>query len=239
MKFTFGIIAGSRYGEEVNDENINKIIDSIEAQNIPEYEVRIIGNSKATRNFTYVHTFDESIKPNWITKKKNILTQVAQYENIVYLHDYITFEPGWYEGFLKFGDDWKVCSNIQVDAKGERWVDWALWIYDASPYVPGLTESRAVMLPYDVTDLSRFMYIGGQYWIAKKHVMKEFPLDERYSWGDPGGEDVLWSQQVRRRYDFSFNSNSVCRYLKEKGNPFNNATQEVIDILRSHGKART
>ena len=81
MDFTFGIITSN------NIENLNKIIDSIEIQNISNYEIIIVGcnkifnltnlNKLKRKNCTCI-PFDESIYPGWITKKKNIITQNAK-----------------------------------------------------------------------------------------------------------------------------------------------------------------
>ena len=85
MDFTFGIITS------INSCNyINDIIISIENQNIPNYEIIIIGqiNKDLVRNFknTTIIEFNENIKQSWITKKKNIITELSKYENIVFLH---------------------------------------------------------------------------------------------------------------------------------------------------------
>jgi len=86
MNFTFGIITGG--GQEAN---INLCIDSIEKLNISNYEVIIIGACGINRKNTTQVAFNENIKSMWITKKKNIITELAKYENVVYLHDYIVF----------------------------------------------------------------------------------------------------------------------------------------------------
>ena len=125
------------------------IVESIRKQNIPEYEIIIIGGPKVT---TGRHTFSLHNRPDivhipfdeesgivgkgkqwcdeqmikqggWITKKKNIITQEAKYDNIVYFHDYHAFMPGWYEGYLKFGDEWDVCMNVIQDIWGNRFRD--------------------------------------------------------------------------------------------------------------------
>jgi hypothetical protein len=46
------------------------------------------------------------------------------YENVVYSHDYLTYDPDWYEGFLKFGNNFNVCSNRIYCVTGERFRDW-------------------------------------------------------------------------------------------------------------------
>jgi hypothetical protein len=68
MDFTFGIITS------INSCNyINDIIISIENQNIPNYEIIIIGqiNKDLIRNFknTTIIEFNENINPPCISKK--------------------------------------------------------------------------------------------------------------------------------------------------------------------------
>ena len=85
MDFTFGIIT--------NNANINPIISSIEKLKIPNYEIIIVCNKNNYTEYEHISEnvipFDESIKPNWITRKKNLICQKAKYDNIVLLHDYI------------------------------------------------------------------------------------------------------------------------------------------------------
>ena len=83
MDFTFGIITNGN-----NDFFLSKVIDSIIKEKIPNYEIIVVGNTKLLENIQVVN-FDEKYKINWVTKKKNIITNLAKYENIVYLHDYI------------------------------------------------------------------------------------------------------------------------------------------------------
>ena len=45
------------------------------------------------------------------------------------------------------------------------------------------------------------MYISGSYWVCKKHVMENFPLNDELLWGQ--GEDVEWSKIVREHYILS------------------------------------
>ena len=65
MEFTFGIITSG-----AEDDSINQIIDSIEKQNIPTYEIIIVGNSKVSRNKTRIVQFNDEVIPKWITRKK-------------------------------------------------------------------------------------------------------------------------------------------------------------------------
>ena len=51
------------------------------------------------------------------------------------------------------------------------------------------------------------MYISGGYWIAKKSVMEEEPLNEDVVWGQ--AEDVEWSDRVREKYKYVMNTCSA------------------------------
>lgn len=223
MDFTFGIITGGN-----NEMMINKIVDSIENENIPNYEIIIIGSCNINRVNTKVLPFDETIKRGWITKKKNLITREAKYENIVYLHDYIKLISGWYNGQILAGNDFKIRMDKIIDNNGQRFRDWCIWPHNNN--VMDVIIGRDCLIPYDIKHLSKYMYISGSYWIAKKEVMMEYPLNEQLTWGE--GEDVLWSKQVREMYNFDMNINSSVFILKPgKDKVFNEPNEEKIQIL--------
>lgn len=216
MRFTFGIITVG------NDLFVSRIIKDIQAMSIPEYEIIIVGGETSFDGARHIK-FDESQKPMWVTRKKNIITENAKYENIVYLHDYVTFAPDWYRNFIDFGDDWQVCMNRIENFDGTRFRDWTLWpgniewenqrgFFDE--FQPRTLTDKWI-LPYSEKRLSKLMYFSGAYWVAKKSVMQEFTLNETLSWGE--GEDVDWSIRVRSKYDFTINERSIVRLLKQKG----------------------
>jgi len=226
MKFTFGIITSPG-----TDTFIQQIVDAICEENIPEFEILIIGGSTTYEDGALrIIPFDESQKRMWITRKKNLITQNAKYENIVYLHDYVTFVPGWYNGFLKFGNDFEVCMTPILNVDNTRFRDWTLWFDDPNP-------DRQRLLPYEVTELSKYMYISGAYWVAKKRLMEQFPLDESLSWGE--SEDIKWSKQVREVHDFKINTNSYVKLLKHKDPVFTPATPQMIQQLKQNATLRT
>jgi len=225
MKFTFGIITAG-----TSDESLNLVIDSIERQNIPEYQILIVGNSQVSRKNTFIIPFDESIRPGWITRKKNIVTINARYENVVYTHDYVVFEDDWYEGFLKFGDDFKICMNKFVNPDYSRFRDWVIWPHNDNFMDSIVLPNRECLIPYDMTHLSKYQYISGTYWVAKKQVMEDHPLDDNLLHCQ--GEDVEWSKRVRYKYDFSMNPYSTVKSLKFKDPAFNVAGEETIQKLR-------
>jgi len=247
MNFTFGIITIN------NIENINKVIDSIEIQNIPNYEIIIVGcdktfnlrtlNKLKRKNCLYI-PFDETIYPGWITKKKNIITQNAKYENIVYMHDYILLDDNWYNGYLKYGNNFDIIVNIIQNSNGERFRDWVLnmfflrgqYLINENRTIPRINAPdqwiqkgenviekykinpniQAHFLSYDDDgkEWQKYIYISGAYWVAKKYVMDEFPLNENLMWGQ--SEDIDWCQRVRNKYMFKCNKYSTCKLIKYK-----------------------
>lgn len=221
MKFTFGIITNG-----YNKNFLLQIIENIEKQ-VPEncYEIIIVGNLKISAKNTKTISFNENIKKNWITKKKNIITELAKFQNIVYLHDYIKLENGWYEGWLSFGEDWDVAINKIKNFDNKRFVDWI-----------GLPDDKIygnVLFPYSYSGSSG-MYLPGNYFISKKNVAVENPFNEDFVWGE--GEDIEWSKRVLggflpvwlknreelikknefHNYKYVVNSNASVKFLKLK-----------------------
>ena len=195
MRFTFGIITGGSF-------KLPMIVKSIRDE-VADAEIIVVGGESMSG---IVHIpFDENVKPRWISKKKNLITQNATNENIVYMHDYLLLSEGWYEGFLKFGNEWDVCMNVITNKDGTRYRDWVTWPED---YEGGLR-----LVDYSFLETEK-MYISGAYWVAKKWVMEAEPLNEDLCWGQ--GEDVEWSKRIRTKYNYVMNTYSEVRMLKQK-----------------------
>ena len=204
IQWTFGIVTGYQ-----DAERLKTIIENIMSLDIPEFEILIVGGNKGDFFVDLPQVkfidFDESQKPLWITKKKNIIANLAIYENIVIMHDYHVFEKDWYANFKSFGTDWDICSCPQYLINGTRNpMDWSLWDK------PG--HGRAWSLDYDDWSQTQYMYISGGFFIVKKHVMLEEPLDESRGWNE--AEDVEWSLRVRDSYIMKCNKNSIVRHNK-------------------------
>ena len=213
MKFTFGIITGgsNNHRESITDsevgQRINHIIDTIDSQNISktDYEILIIGGANHYTSRTNVKfiEFNEEGKSKWITRKKNLITKNSNFENIVFMHDYIEIEDDWYSNFLEFGNDWDVCMNVVNNIEGGRWADWIQ-----------IRGNRHILVPYDNVDVKE-MYISGAYWVAKKSFMEDYPLDESLSWGQ--AEDIEWSERwkTNSKVKYVMNTLSKVRCCKE------------------------
>lgn len=229
MKWTFGICCGST-------THLKSVLDSIVNQDglhNSDFEIILVGRKTDevisiltpyanNGNRIIFVDFDETIKSGWITRKKNIITQLASYDNICYMHDYVGLCVGWYKGYLVHGEQWDVCMNCIRTIDGDRFRDWILstaWWGGPEFY------------PYDDCTRTKEMYISGSYWCAKKKFMLDNPLDERRSWGQ--GEDVEWSFRCRDRWNYKMNKNSSVRFLKKKmynGNIDRGADNEDPDV---------
>jgi hypothetical protein len=222
MDFTFGIITDGK-----NDKLLLKMIHSIHMNNIPNYEIIIVGNTNLpiSKNITII-LFDETINPGWITRKKNIITSVAKYENVVLLHDYIQLNPDWYSGFLRFGNDFDWCVTRILNMKNRRFRDYTLLPSRCEEiglfYSPGDIDPYFFdncLLPYDFENshaTNKYMYISGSYYIIKKSIALRFPLDETLFHCQ--SEDVELSKRLHQNgIIIRCNPFSSVSFLKPKG----------------------
>jgi len=219
MEFTFGIVTDGSVPARVQ-----LVIDAIRRQNIPDYEIIVVGGNPLPDVRHIPH--DENVGiPMWLAYKKNRITEAASFERIVYLHDYVVPTPGWYEGFKKYGDDWHACMTPIMNVDGSRFRDWTL--------DPSAACTPNCILPYNVTDLSRFMYFSGAYWVAKRALMQECPLcEEITSQVGCRGEDIAWTRTVTLRYPLSLNPYSLMHLLKRKDIVLGPAEDATILRLR-------
>ena len=184
MNFTFGIVT-----DYSAPDRIAKIADSIRGLMIPKYEILLVSPlpDMEKDDLRNIYMYDPHHK-GLVTKKKNIIAQQAQYDNLVIFHDYYEFDSQWYNGYLRFGDDWDVCSNAQLLITGKRhFTDWVVW---DSPVFPRYTS-----LAYSDWSHTRYMYQSGGYMLIKREFLLRFPMNESMPWGT--AEDVEWSLRMR------------------------------------------
>lgn len=224
MKFTFGIVTGK------DSVFIQKCIESIYSLNIPEFEIVVVGNNLPFEDSKIRFIQYNDISPAGdISVKKNIITDVANFNNIVYLHDYIQFDLNWYSGFLKYGEDFDLCMTKILNSDGTRYRDWTLWANDLKKTL----RNRHYLIPYEMSHLTKLMYFSGAYWIGKRSFMLENMLDNTLHWGE--GEDVEWSKRVRQKTTFKMNQFSTVKLLKYKDRVFevtNKADEELLNNLK-------
>lgn len=197
MDFTFGIVTSSSHSSRLQRQ-----LESIQQLAPGNIEVIVVGGSNPGRGVVHI-PFDESSRPGWITRKKNLIAQNARSENVVIMHDYIELRPDWAAGFEIFGSDWNVAMTRVEDVFGRRFYDWIAW--DSDEF------QRYAPIPYSRKNHTSFQFIPGAYWVAKTEFMLANPLDESLSWGE--SEDVEWSLRVREK-GLVFNPYSSVRHLK-------------------------
>tara|TARA_A100001391_G_scaffold112679_1_gene75759 strand:+ start:868 stop:1695 length:828 start_codon:yes stop_codon:yes gene_type:complete len=225
IDFTFAICHGHSMGvpRDTKSPHIEKIIESIRSQNIKNYEILIIGDSsKINMDFNSRDTrtiqFDDSQKSGkWLTRKKNILVQESRMENIVFIHNYVVLDSGWYDGFKKFGNNFDICVTHVNNYNGSENYTWMInpLLEDYRRKI--VKNSEEFLIPKDIDSFSRFQYIPGNYWIAKKSVMVEVPLDERIMQGE--SEDCEWSMRAAGNFNFRLNRNSSVTFLRKDRTP--------------------
>lgn len=165
--------------------------------------------------------------PAFITLKKNLGVKAANYDKVAVCHDYLKFVPGWLNGFKKFGDDFEVCSNKITAFDGSRYNDWSTLDY------PGVGMG---LLPYE-TECTKYQYISGTYFVAKRDFYLQNPLNEKLRWGE--AEDAEWSKRVRMKTKFKFNPYSEVVFLKQKSlltDPWKENTEKLNNIFKDKNK---
>lgn len=207
---TFGIITGG--GE---DDKLVQIMHRLKG-----VETIIVGPTSIKADINIKDHFKEG----HITKKKNVITKHASNEIIVYSHDYLLPCEGWLNGVEKFGDDWDLCMHKIYNAYGTRFRDWCL---APSVELPAYRKKER-LLPYRV-NLSRWQYISGAYWVAKKSFMESNPLDEKLMWGD--GEDVEWSERVMKTAKHVMNPYSSVMCMRNKLVSFKEMQPDLVKYV--------
>lgn len=216
---TFGIITN---GKEVS--RVNRVIDSILPQFRSASDEIIVCCDK---NHTYLPAKNISAfrfnKDAWITRKKNLIAQEAKNNIIVLLHDYIELLPGWRSNFDMYGYDWDVCMHQILNLDDTRYRDWCAWDDPniGSPWTcldvwcpeGKVFNGRPHLVPYSYNK-TQYMYISGAYFVCKKKVLLDCPLDENLVWGQ--GEDVKWSIEIRNKYKYVMNEMCKVKLLKQK-----------------------
>ena len=199
MEWTFGIIT-----TQAGVHNLREQLASIQSLGLDSYEVIVVGGDPISADRVRHIPFDESARPSWITRKKNMIAAEARFEHLAIAHDYFKFDLDWAAGFEIFGSDWNIAMNRVQDISGRRFYDWVYW---DSPSLP-----RYSQVPYDVANQTSFQFIPGGYFVVKTDFMLSNPLDEDLIWGE--SEDVEWSLRVRDS-GYKFNPFSRVSHLKK------------------------
>jgi len=201
MNLTFGIC--TTYDDV---PRLTSVVESIKALNIPNVEIIIAGSYNFVPGLMIDHGVRTVVTDGWTPKKKNLVAKFAYHENLVLLHDYYVFDPEWYKEFVKFGEEWDVCSNPQFLMNGNRhFTDWVVW---DSPIYP-----RYHSLCHDDWTHTKYMYVSGGYFLVKRDFLRDNPFNEEMQPGSP--EDVEWSLRIRDKAVMKCNPGAIVRHNKK------------------------
>lgn len=188
-KWSFGIVSnGSK------NDRVLSIIDQIISFQIPEFEILICG-PKPTENLPQVvKIIDDSelyidVRIP-ISKKKNKIIDEASFNNLVIMHDRISFSDDWYQKICNYGNHFnQLCMPIlDEDTQSLRINDWIAIDNDLTEF----EKSKGVILNYK--DWSPFIFVDGGFMLIKKHIISKTKLNPFLNWGEM--EDVNLSQRL-------------------------------------------
>ena len=196
MSFTFGILTKD------NEENIKVIIESIIFQNIPDFEIIVVGNIKTKFEKTTIIYNEEIENKNWRTKKKNIIIEKGCKDFTILMKDYIKLEKHWYKNlksFLEENQNCEIVMNRIETLRGQRHIDW-VWNN------PNLKQGRNV--GYSKME-HKNMFVPGSFLFAKTKILKEIKFNEKLV-GLNKETDVEWSKRAFKKYKYTMNISSKC-----------------------------
>ena len=178
---------------------LTRCIESISDLNLNDFEILLIGPPSLqdlmfAKELRFL-SFDDEIRPGWITRKKNIGVENAKHQRIVIMHDYFALRGDWLTDLdlLDVRADVLIPRISKLD--GERFRDWVLWWENGLLIDRLIQRTRWGLVPYWCSFLTEYQYVSGGIWASTKDFMSKYPLDESLCWGQ--GEDVEWSMRIR------------------------------------------
>ncbi len=217
MNWTFGIITAG------HAPYLRDVITSIGVNGPPldKFEIILVGGQCHEEGVDIWIPFDETIKKGWLTKKKNLIAEVARNENICFMHDYVALQPGWWEGVQGFGYDWLTCMHRVLNNNNQRHRDWCVIFHEAWMDTPiddcEIPAGTGRLLNYDNNGCGRWQYYSGTYFCAKRSTVLQVRMNENYV--QSGGEDVEWSRRLFQHYGqdvFTMNTQASVKLLKQQ-----------------------
>jgi hypothetical protein len=217
-----------------NDRYLEQGIQSILNLSLSNSEIIVIGNSQLNTDGIRFVAFDETQKQSWTTKKKNLAAKLSSKDILVIMHDYFALTPFWSDEGVKslLLNDWDVCVTSILNPDGTRYRDWLLWPFSHKLLRIPFVYTLANLLPYNVKDLTDFMYINGSLMIVKKDYFLANPLDETRGWGE--GEDVEWSIRLRNSWRLKYFDQLPISSLKDKKVAFRLIDPASLMLIRAY-----
>jgi len=198
--WSFGLVSN---GESI--QKLNTIIRQIEAFNIPKYEILICGPSEKLSSLRVKVLDDKDLYSDAripISRKKNRIVDAAKYNNLLLIHDRISFDNNWYNEISKLDSNFDVlCMPILDDERRVYRVN--DWIKAGDLY--DYTVEGGLM---DYSDFSTDLYLNGGVICIKRHIYLDIRIRPFLNWGEM--EDVDFSRRLMMSgYDIGFYKNSI------------------------------
>jgi hypothetical protein len=138
VRYSFCIITDSQEPEKTIRE-----IESIRAQNIPDYEILLAGDvsESLSKIVTLTLLMPDDAHAGRLGAMRNAVVKQARGEIVIVLDDDLYLHPGFYAGLMEYGDNWDVLSCRILNPDGSRYWDWK---------ISKMGYNR--LIPYDSTD---------------------------------------------------------------------------------------
>ena len=190
--FSFGVITNGNKLENLKsfiDCVLNIITDKNEQIEIivcgPNNIENEIKNHCSTIKF--INEPDTFKSLGWITKKKNMIVEASEYENLIIAHDRYIFPNDFIKNLKIFGNDYSVLVCKQELENKTRIPDWVTIGSEWGWTTPGILEYG---------DWSNYTFINGGIIIAKRNVLKKSPWNELLFWNQ--AEDVELTRTLKQ-----------------------------------------
>jgi len=179
MSISFCIITGGK-----RPDIINTVIKSIKAQNIPTYEIIIVGEYQAAPDDIIYIEACESAAGGRLGEMRNKAVARSRYENIVILDDDIILSLDWYTAFRSFEKPFDILTSQVRVPDGGRYFDHA---------TTGGPRGN-IILKEDEDDSYVYM-TGGGGWVMKDYVARKVQWDPHKAFYEE--EDVDFSRKCQ------------------------------------------
>lgn len=190
--FSFGVITN---GNKL--ENLKSFIDSvlnIKKDECDQIEIIVCGPNNIEHDIKkycslikFINQPETFKSLGWITKKKNMIVEASENENLIIAHDRYIFPDDFIKNFKIFGQDYSVLVCKQELENKTRIPDWVTIGSEWGWTTPGILEYG---------DWSNYTFINGGIIIAKSNVLKKSPWNELLFWNQ--AEDVELTRTLKQ-----------------------------------------
>ncbi len=146
---------------------MDALIQSIQAQHIPAYEILVCGKYKNDPRVNYIET-KEWAEAAAVCKMRNFNAARARYDTVIILDDDVTFAPDWWKN-MKHHTNFDLAGCRGLDPLGNRW-------WDYQKIERGNPLASPELLDYESEDPGS--YISGYFMMMRWDVWNAVKFDE-------------------------------------------------------------